>query len=589
MSARFKTLPELKGEQALASDPAVHAALSASAGTGKTQVLTARVLRLLLKGARPESILCLTFTKAAAAEMANRIGARLAAWVRLKDSELATDLDHLGESTDPGTRERARQLFARVLDCPGGLKIQTIHSFAQSLLAAFPAEAGIVPGFQPIEGRAEQELVRRTLADLMADAEAAGDEALIRDVQCLSRRLGEGGAVEYLQACARTPRRARRPRPARDDRAADPRADGPAGRIRSRTISRIIAATTGFDCDLLRAVADANRRWGAQTGLGHADVIERWLTLTPIERAAALPELRKVVLTEKGTLRGLVGPGQGRACIMKRTPGGWRILIGELLRIQNGARLAADIAAGLRAGQAFAKAYTQAKRAAGVADFNDLIEWTRRLLAQPGMGDWVRYKLDRQVDHVLVDEAQDTNAAQWEIIEQLVEEYFSGSSETERRVRTLFMVGDFKQAIYGFQGTDPERVPRSARDVQARAAEELADDATHATEFRDLSIAASFRSAQPVLDVVDAVIETVGPEALALEEAPPPHRAHHRDRPGQCRAVAAFRGRGIARRQRRRRGTLGQPARPPLCRCACRADQAEWSRKRRCSPRPGGR
>src|SRR5204862_3677954 len=144
-----------------------------------------------------------TFTQAASAEMANRIGSRLAAWVRLKDSDLAADLVALGESNDPITRQRARQLFARVLDCPGGLKIQTIHSFAQGLLAAFPAEAGIVPGFQPIEGRAEQELVRRTLADLMADAEEAGNEPLIRDVQILSRRLGEMGAVEYLQACAR--------------------------------------------------------------------------------------------------------------------------------------------------------------------------------------------------------------------------------------------------------------------------------------------------------------------------------------------------------------------------------------------------
>ncbi|HET7281856.1 MAG TPA: UvrD-helicase domain-containing protein, partial [Sphingomicrobium sp.] len=128
MTRRFKVFPELKDAQARASDPAAHAALSASAGTGKTQVLTARVLRLLLQGARPESILCLTFTKAAAAEMANRIAARLAAWVRLKDSDLGSDLLHLGESNDPKMRERARQLFARVLDCPGGLKIQTIHS-----------------------------------------------------------------------------------------------------------------------------------------------------------------------------------------------------------------------------------------------------------------------------------------------------------------------------------------------------------------------------------------------------------------------------------------------------------------------------
>ena len=131
------------------------------------------MLRLLLQGARPESILCLTFTKAAAAEMANRIGARLAAWVRLPDKRAAErPVRAAANATTRERCERARQLFARVLDCPGGLRIQTIHAFAQSLLAAFPAEAGITPGFQPIEGRAEQELVRRTLADLMADAEA---------------------------------------------------------------------------------------------------------------------------------------------------------------------------------------------------------------------------------------------------------------------------------------------------------------------------------------------------------------------------------------------------------------------------------
>ena len=544
MSERFKPMPQLKGEQALAVDPAVHAAVSASAGSGKTQVLTARVLRLLLKGARPESILCLTFTKAAAAEMANRIGARLAAWVRLKDSELATDLDHLGESTDPKTRQRARQLFARVLDCPGGLKIQTIHAFAQSLLAAFPAEAGITPGFQPIEGRAEQELVRRTLADLMADAEQRGDSSLTRDVQSLSRRLGEFGAVEYLQACARR----------QDALAALGARDTIEPLVRSLmglpedSVEDYIAHHCGddrFDCDLLESVADANRRWGAQTGLGHAQAIETWLALTPIERAARLSELRKVVLTDKDTLK--VSPGQSKAePHYEAHAGRLANLITDLLRLQNGARLAADIAAGLRAGQAFAEAYTRAKRAAGVADFNDLIDWTRQLLRQPGIGDWVRYKLDREVDHVLVDEAQDTNAAQWEIIEQLVEEYFSGSSESEERRRTLFMVGDFKQAIYGFQGTDPSRFSE-ARQHFKRRAEELTDAEDtldlfkrRTREFRDLSIAASFRSAQPVLNVVDAVIQELGHGALALGEAPPPHMAHHRDRPGQVELWQPF-------------------------------------------------
>jgi ATP-dependent helicase/nuclease subunit A len=543
MSKRFKSFHELQGAQALASDPGVHAALSASAGTGKTQVLTARVLRLLLKGARPESILCLTFTKAAAAEMANRIGGRLADWVRLKRADLWKDLEALGEEPNERLIERARQLFAKVLDCPGGLKIQTIHSFAQSLLAAFPAEAGVVPGFQPIEGRAEQELVRRTLADLLADAESQRADGLIGDVQCLSRRLGEAGAVEYLQACAR--------RPAALEALGLPESIEPKIRrlmdLPDDSVEDYIANHCGddrLDCDLLRAVADANRRWATPTGRGNADVIDEWLSLTPIERAAKLSNLRRIVLTDKDTLK--VSAGQTKAePHYEAQAGRLANLIGDLLRIQNGGRLARDIAAGLRAGQAFARAYAQAKRAAGVADFNDLIEWTRQLLGERGMSDWVRYKLDRQVDHVLVDEAQDTNAAQWEIIERLVEEFFTGSSEADRRVRTLFMVGDFKQSIYGFQGTDPKRF-REAREMFKRRAAALStgDDLFSyqqgSQEFRDLSIAASFRSAQPVLDVVDAVIGTVGPAALALDEPPPPHRAHHQDRPGSVELWEPF-------------------------------------------------
>ena len=211
-------------------------------------------------------------------------------------------------------------------------------------------------------------------------------------------------------------------------------------------------------------------------------------------------------------------PDRRPSRITKRHAGRLAVLIGDLLRIQNGARLAARHRRGAARRAGVRRAYTQAKRAAGVADFNDLIDWTRRCLRQPGMGEWVRYKLDRQIDHVLVDEAQDTNAAQWEIIEQLVEEFFSGSSESERRNRTLFMVGDFKQAIYGFQGTDPREFERGARGVQAARGRDRALATTCSAisarqEFRDLSIAASFRSAQPVLDVVDAVIETVGPEA----------------------------------------------------------------------------
>ncbi|HKX93018.1 MAG TPA: double-strand break repair helicase AddA [Sphingomicrobium sp.] len=529
-------MPQLRGEQGRAADPMAHAALSASAGTGKTQVLTGRVLRLLLSGARPETILCITFTKAAAAEMANRIGARLAGWVRMKEPDLKKDLFALGEPNDPATLQKARRLFAKVLEAPGGLRIQTIHSFAQTLLASFPAEAGIAPGLEPIEGRAEQELARSTLANLLAEAEASGPSQLIDDVQCLGLRLGEAGAVDYLMCCARAPEAL--------DALGPPETIEPKLRallgLPDETIEDYVANHCGddeFDCDLLLTIADANRKWGLQTGLAHAETIEKWLALTPIERAAALPELRKVVLTEKDTLR--VSAGQARVEPDYETHAGRLAnLVGELLRIQNGGRLAADMAAGLRAGQRFAAAYAKAKRSAGRADFDDLIRWTRQLLAKPGMGEWVRYKLDQRTDHILVDEAQDTNESQWAIVKALAEEFFSGSSEADERWRTLFMVGDFKQAIFAFQGTDPNEfnaARRWARDkAQVRTGtNDLFDYADRRTlEFRDLSINASYRSAQAILDAVDSTIRQIGFREMGLPEFPPAHVAHHSARPG---------------------------------------------------------
>ena len=534
MSRRFKPLPTLEGAQAAAVDPRVHAAVSASAGSGKTQVLTGRVLSLLLNGADPETILCLTFTKAGAAEMANRIGARLAAWVRTSDQILRKELFALRvEATDTNLRI-ARRLFAKVLEAPGGLRIQTIHSFAQALLAAFPAEAEITPGFQPIEGRAEQELARATLANLLADAEARGDEQLISDVQCLSLRLGEEGAVNYLMLCARS---------------ADAMGAFGAPETIQPLIQRVMELPEEsvedflahhlhddrLDRELLEAIANANRRWGAQTGLGHADVIANWLSLTPIERAASLSELRKVVLTDKDTLK--VSSGQEKAePLYEAHAGRLAEMVGELLRVQNGARLARDMAAGLRVGQDFAAAYARAKRSAGVADFNDLIAWTRRLLGTPGMGEWVRYKLDRRTDHILIDESQDTNREQWEIVQALAAEFFAGAGASEGNGRTIFMVGDFKQAIFGFQGTNPQEFEKAREWVRQQSASLLTTDqdarAGAALEFRDLSIEASYRSAPAVLAVVDAVISDVGYRNMGLPERPNLHHAHFHSRPG---------------------------------------------------------
>jgi ATP-dependent helicase/nuclease subunit A len=563
VSSRVKELPELGAEQASAADPFANASLSASAGTGKTQVLTARVLRLMLHGASPESILCLTFTKAAAAEMANRIGERLAAWVRMPEKKLRRELFALREPNDPLTMRRARQLFAKVLDCPGGLRIQTIHSFAQALLAAFPAEAGIAPGFEPIEGRAEQELARTTLANLLADAEANGQQRLISDVQQLSLRLGEADAVRYLMRCGHSAGAVAALGAADEIEPALRRMMG----LPEEPVEDFLAAHCSddrFDCDLLRAIAETNRAWNTKEGLEQVERVERWLALPSAERAAALPELALLVFTRSNERR-KPRPGQ-----VKLDPDyeahsdALAEAVGGLLAIQNAARLAAEMAAGLRAGQAFAAAYSRAKRAAGVADFTDLIDWTRRLLAEPGMGEWVRYKLDRRTDHILVDESQDTNAAQWEIIQALAEEFFAGAGVAENRHRTIFMVGDFKQAIFRFQGTDPEEFERARNWVrqQSGALQAALDEESEIVipEYRELSIDASFRSSQAVLVAVDATIDEIGYPNMGLPQQPNRHRAFF-TRPGSVELWKPFTVEADGDGEAGEEGWLGEDAR----------------------------
>jgi ATP-dependent helicase/nuclease subunit A len=539
----LKPFFQLDGAQAEASDPLVHAALSASAGTGKTHVLTSRVLRLLLRGAPPSSILCLTFTKAGAAEMANRLGERLAHWVRLPDADLGLELKNLCEDYGPPMRERARRLFAEVLDAPGGgLRIQTIHGFAQTLLASFPAEAGIAPGFRPIEGRTENELARRTLASMLETA----DGRLMDDVSALSLRLGEAGAETYLMACARAHEAME--------------ALGDPFTIESRLFEMIgipdrdpqaeVARRLGddqIDVGLFARLISANRAWSADTGRKIVDNLTAFLAAPADARAAMLETVGSGLVTAKGE------PCKSRSKQLEAEPDYDRLAaefaewLVSLRRLIAAAELARTQAAGLRAGQAFARAYVRAKKAQGVADFNDLIAWTRSLFERPGMGDWVRYKLDQRTDHILVDEAQDTNADQWAIVDALAGEYFSGNAEAENRWRTLFMVGDYKQAIFGFQGTDPKEYEQFRAKISERAAlllDSASEAEVRAREFRDLSIDASFRSSPPVLEVVDALIGDIGFREMGLGEPPNPHRPFHSDRPGRVELWSPYEGDG---------------------------------------------
>lgn len=513
--SEVRPLQPLKNDQAIASDPHRHVWLSASAGTGKTHVLSARVFRLLLRGVDPASILCLTFTKAGAAEMAERIATRLARWVRLPRDELKLDLFALGEDVnDDALLARARTLFARVLDAPGGgVRIQTIHGFCQSLLAGFPVEAGLVPGFRPLEAREEAGMAREALAELLVDEQRTGSSRIADAIAALSLRLGEGAAEGYLRECARAPQAM---------------VELPSGLqpflrravgLDSGDIEAMIAAECDddhFDCDALERLAAANRAWGTATGTKLHDAIMGWLAAIPHDRARRLDELRAMFFTQKDTLK------KASAKLIAADPDydeladavGTRA--GELMAMRAHAGYADALAGALEAGRAYADAYGRAKRRVGAVDFDDLIRETLRLLAQPGIGEWVRFKLDQSTEHVLIDEAQDTNPQQWAIVRSLVEEFFSGDAARAAGLRTLFVVGDYKQAIFGFQGTDPIYFRAAHVDFERRAT--LPPEYRGpARELDTLSLTHSFRTTKPVLQFVDAAIGALPGEGMGID------------------------------------------------------------------------
>jgi ATP-dependent helicase/nuclease subunit A len=520
-------LPILGDTQREASRPDAQVWLSASAGAGKTQVLTSRVLRLLLHGNDPEAILCLTFTKAGAAEMAHRIHQKLGRWATMPDKDLSKELFALGEEHAGNRLAEARTLFAKVLDARGGgLRIQTIHSFAQTLLAAFPAEADLPVGFRPVEGREEEAIAEKALGDMVVRAEREGRMGVIDRLQAVSKRLGEDATRALLRRCAQAP----------DAMAAFGGNDLEA--FVRRALSGGIDDVSGwleraceddvFDVEGLRRVADANASWMKKDGGIHSDGLEAaaranaWLAASVSERAVSLGQLELIWRTTKGESRKKTPPGEGYEQDVERLTA----LVDRLLDATRIIAIAPVLAAALTVGQDYAQAYAAAKRAAGVVDFNDMIRATVKLLAQPGIGEWVRYKLDQSVDHILVDEAQDTNAAQWDIVKALAEEFFAGTGAKDTRVRTVFAVGDFKQAIFGFQGTDPGQFVDAGSYFREQAA--AADD-----RLQNLTLAQSFRSSQPILDVVDAVIGEVGFEAMGLPGPPDPHVSATRRQSGR--------------------------------------------------------
>jgi ATP-dependent helicase/nuclease subunit A len=505
--------------QRRAANPAISAWVMANAGSGKTRVLIDRVIRLLLAGTQPGAILCLTFTKAAAAEMANRLHQRLGEWSVMPEPALREALRHLLGRT-PAREELAlaRQLFARTLDANGKLRIQTIHAFCESLLKRFPLEAGVPPHFgiadegtaaqlleeareRLLAGAEAHPLLAPALAFIVGEVEEIGFQAVLAELVAerrkLQRLLGAHRDIETIIAAIR--------KLLGVDEADTPetvRANFVAG-LPDAALRRAAAALdagSGTDQErarCIRAFLDAR-----DPGRVDPDWYDVFLT--------AKREPLKTVITQRA---------------QKADATAAAVLLAEQTRVSEFcARLksitvAAGTAALLRLGNALLDYYAEAKRARALLDYDDLILKTGEMLRREGSASWVLYKLDGGIDHVLVDEAQDTSPEQWDVIAALCEEFFSGRGARERP-RTVFAVGDAKQSIFSFQGADPIAFQRMHAhfEKRARAASQV---------FERVPMEVSFRSCTTVLAAVDAVFNR--PEArdgIAEADEPVRHRAH---------------------------------------------------------------
>lgn len=530
MTTALTPRQEAELQQGLGSDPAASAWVTASAGSGKTKVLTDRVLRLLLaEGTRPGAILCLTFTKAAAAEMATRLARRLGDWAVAPVAALERELSALlGRSPTGAELVAARMLFCRVLELPGGMRISTIHAFCQSLLRAFPLEAGLSPQFGVVEDReaaalladAQEEVLAgprtpRAALDALASLvppTAFGQlvSTLTRDRERLAAALRGTGSLEGL--CAAIARHLGLGNAAEDGALL-------AGAVAAVEAEIVTAAR------LLEASRNANDRARGAKLLG-------WLALDAAQRAARWEEWSEVFLTDKGTVRARLATKDVGArlaeCLATLQAEGERVA--EVEAARRAARLLEATRALLHLGAPVLEGFAARKRARGLMDYDDLILAAQRVLQDPGSA-WVLYKMDGGLEHVLLDEAQDSNPAQWGIAAALTAEFFAGrgvEKDKPQPLRSIFAVGDVKQSIYGFQGADATGFGR----WKAHFAERCA---AIRSELRDVQLKVSFRSTAPVLQLVDAVFAAGPARAGVVEEGA--ELLHRPDRIGQAGTV----------------------------------------------------
>jgi ATP-dependent helicase/nuclease subunit A len=528
MSAPRVIPPAIIERQTAASNPQHSAWVSANAGSGKTHVLAQRVIRLLLAGVDPARILCITFTKAAAANMANKVFQDLRAWTLLDDAALDAAMRRAGVKTiDAKLRVRARQLFARALETPGGLKVQTIHAFCTQLLHLFPFEANVAARFEVLDEITETRMLGKLSLDVLLKAAEAPDSALGR---ALARAVLAAADTTFQDMV----------RAAIGERDALTRWVEQAGSL-PKALAQL-SSLLGVEPDETAAQIDAalfkdsliaGSEWaafGAALNGGSANDKKQgalFHALATLNGTELIENYLDIFCTKK---RDKTKERIATGAIEKANPDLCRRLTDERDRVWALVQRKRAVEARDRSAALFTVAYAVIARfraekdRRGLLDYDDLIDKTLDLLKDQRAA-WVHYKLDRGIDHVLIDEAQDTSPKQWEIVKALVGEFFAGLGAHERP-RTIFAVGDEKQSIFSFQGAAPREF--AAMRAHFESAHKRASLDFVATEFKH-----SFRSGATVLGAVDTVFARAEAYAgLTADPVAPVHEALPEMAPG---------------------------------------------------------
>jgi ATP-dependent helicase/nuclease subunit A len=519
-------------EQKTASNPVASAWVGANAGSGKTHVLVDRVTRLMLAGVDPMSILCLTYTKAAAKEMANRLHERLGEWVGLSNAALSKRLIQMGsDDVSHQTLSRARRLFTAALETPGGLKIQNYTAPSAKEFPALSGRGGLAR-FEVLESSQSKQLLREARDQVLREAQ--GDESspfasaleivtrhthsdsfdallerLLSKRQGLKDSMAQHGSIEGIGQELRVQLGI-----APQERMETLRQD--LLKFDRTTIERIIPVLSD---SLVTNQETASHLAALLKASDHTQAEQLYRRIYFTSEGEKPKKITSVVTVKLLKTHPWIEDWLSHECSRS---------LNLIEQIDNLTRIEATCAL-LTLADAMISKFESTKKLRGAYDFDDLILKTRDLLVDKSSAQWVLYKLDRGIEHVLVDEAQDTSLAQWEIVGALTQEFFSGTGSREIPDRTLFVVGDRKQSIFSFQGADPAAFEYS-REIFGTQITNVGQ------AFNNVDLTISYRSTKEVLAAVDMVF-TEGSRARAGLDGLHPQILHHESNRGDERGL----------------------------------------------------